>query len=56
MPHDPSLRSLLAAPVIYENEVIGVLAVFTDQIHRFNNDEKRLLAALASLGAVALQN
>ncbi|CAM2902061.1 GAF domain-containing protein [Rariglobus hedericola] len=56
LPRDPSLRSLLAAPVLYENEVIGVLAVFTDHVHRFNNDEKRLLAALASLGAVALQN
>ena len=56
MPRDPALRSLLAAPVLYENEVIGVLAVFTDHVHRFNNDEKRLLAALASLGAVALQN
>ncbi len=56
LPRDPALRSLLAAPVLYENEVIGVLAVFTDHIHRFNNDEKRLLAALASLGAVALQN
>jgi signal transduction histidine kinase len=56
LPRDPALRSMLAAPVLYENEVIGVLAVFTDHIHRFNNDEKRLLAALASLGAVALQN
>ena len=56
LPRDDSLCSVLAAPVLYENEVIGVLAVFTDRIHRFNNDEKRLLAALASLGAVALQN
>ena len=56
LPRDPALRSLLAAPVLYENEVIGVLAVFTASVHRFNNDEKRLLAALASLGAVALQN
>ena len=56
LPRNPSLRSLLAAPVLYENETIGVLAVFTDHVHRFNNDEKRLLAALASLGAVALQN
>ena len=56
LPRDPALRSMLAAPVLYENEVIGVLAVFTDRVHRFNNDEKRLVAALASLGAVALQN
>ena len=56
LPRDDSLRSVLATPMIYENEVLGVLAVFTDHVHRFNNDEKRLLAALASLGAVALQN
>jgi signal transduction histidine kinase len=56
LPRDPALRSVLATPLLYENEVIGVLAVFTDQIHRFNNDEKRLCAALASLAAVALQN
>ncbi len=56
LPRDPSFRTFLAAPMIYENEILGVLAVFTDHVHRFNNDEKRLLAALASLGAVALQN
>lgn len=56
LPRDASLRSLLASPVLYENEVIGAVAVFTDHVHRFNNDEKRLLSALTSLGAVALQN
>ncbi|HEY0946924.1 MAG TPA: GAF domain-containing protein [Opitutaceae bacterium] len=56
LPRDATLRSVLAAPVRYENEILGVLTIFTDQVHRFNNDEKRLLAALASLAAVALQN
>ena len=56
LPHDESLRSLLATPLLYEGEVLGVLAIFTDRVHRFDNDEKRLCAALASLGAVALQN
>lgn len=56
LPRDPALRSVLATPMIYEHEIIGVLAVFTDHVHRFNNDEKRLLSALAGLGAVALQN
>jgi len=56
LPRDPALRSMLAAPMLAGTEVIGVLAVFTDQVHRFNNDEKRLLGALTSLGAVALQN
>ena len=56
LPRHPALRSLLAVPMFWENEAIGVLAVFTDHPHRFNNDEKRLLAAFASLAAVTLQN
>lgn len=56
LPVDGLLRSVLATPLAYEGEVLGVLAVFTDRVHRFDNDEKRLCAALAGLGAVALQN
>lgn len=56
LPSDRTLISVLATPVIFEAEVLGVLAVFTDRVHRFDNDEKRLCAALASLGAVTLQN
>jgi signal transduction histidine kinase len=56
LPPDPALASVLATPMIFEGEVLGVLAVFTERIHRFDNDEKRLSMALASLGAVALQN
>jgi signal transduction histidine kinase len=56
LPHDEHLRSVLATPLAFEGEVLGVLAVFTDRVHRFDNDEKRLCAALAGLGVVALQN
>jgi signal transduction histidine kinase len=56
LPRDPTLRSVLATPMLFEGEVLGVVAVFTDHVHRFDNDEKRLLAALASMGSVALQN
>ena len=56
LPRDDQLRSVLATPLVYEGEVFGVLAVFTDRVHRFDNDEKRLCAVLASLGAVAIQN
>jgi signal transduction histidine kinase len=56
LPQDRTLTSVIATPMMFEGEVLGVLAVFTDRIHRFDNDEKRLCAALASLGAVALQN
>ncbi|MBL9199448.1 MAG: GAF domain-containing protein [Opitutaceae bacterium] len=56
LPSDPALRSVLASPLLFEGEVLGVVAVFTDRVHRFDNDERRFCAALASLGAVALQN
>jgi signal transduction histidine kinase len=56
VPRDPHLRSVLCTPMLIDNEVIGVISVFTDHLHRFNNDEKRLASALAGLGAVALQN
>jgi signal transduction histidine kinase len=56
LPADATLCSVLATPMLFEGEVLGVVAVFTDRTHRFDNDEKRLCAALASLGSVALQN
>lgn len=56
MPRGGELGSVLSTPVVFENDVLGVLAVFTAGTHRFDNDEKRLCAALAGLGAVALQN
>jgi len=56
LPRQPDLRSILAAPLLNESEVIGVIAILTHQVHRYNNDEKRLLNALAGLTAVAVQN
>lgn len=56
LPADRDARSALFTPLIYEGEVLGVLAVFTDRVHRFDDDEKRACASLAGLGTVALQN
>ena len=56
LPPDRSLTSVLAAPLFREGAPSGVLSVFHATSHRFNDDEKRLLAALASFAAVALQN
>ena len=56
LPRGYDLHSMLAAPLLFEGEAIGVLGAFSEQPHRFNNDEKRLLGALASLAAVAIQN
>lgn len=56
LPADRSLTSALAAPLFREGAPAGVLSVFHASPHRFNDDEKRLLAALASFASVALQN
>ena len=56
LPQNSSLTSALAAPLLLDGAASGVLSVFHIAPHRFNDDEKRLLAALASFAAVALQN
>lgn len=50
------LVSLLSTPIIIDQQAIGVLNAYTDQPHRFNNDERQLFTSLASMGAVAIQN
>ncbi|MGF1482823.1 MAG: GAF domain-containing protein [Opitutales bacterium] len=54
--HREGLVSLLASPIIWDNQVIGLLNAYTDRPHRFNNDEKQVFATLASLSAVAIEN
>ena len=49
------LVSMLAAPLIFADKTVGVLAIYTQQRHRFSNDEIRLLTALADLSAVAIE-
>src|ERR1035441_5497746 len=41
LPRDPAIRSVLAAPMLFEGEVLGVLAVFTDRPQLFDDDEIR---------------
>ena len=55
-PLDPVIESVLSTPILLENTVIGVIHIFTDGIHRFTNEEKRLLVVLAGLAAVAIEN
>jgi len=50
------LLSMVCAPIIWERKVIGLLASYSDKVHRVNNDEKRILTTLASFSAVAIQN
>jgi signal transduction histidine kinase len=51
-----SETSLLATPIVFDDEVLGVLLVIQGERHRFSDESKRLLATIASIGASALQN
>ncbi|MBL4575008.1 MAG: GAF domain-containing protein, partial [Opitutaceae bacterium] len=56
IPPDSQIRSVLSTPMIVEGEVLGAINIFTGHIHRFANDERRLLNALATMSAIAVQN
>ena len=49
------LVSMLAVPLIFAEKAIGVLAVYTQQRHRFSNDEVKILGTLGDLSAVAIE-
>jgi signal transduction histidine kinase len=49
------LVSLLSVPLLYRGEATGVLNVYTGEQHRFDNEEIRLLSALAHLSAIAIE-
>lgn len=53
---DKNLHSMLVTPVVYEDKAIGLLSLYVDRKHRFNDDEKLIVRALADLGAIAVQN
>ncbi len=56
IPRESTLVSMLVTPLVLEGESVGALALFTERLHRFTNEEKRLCSALASIALVALQN
>ena len=51
-----NLQTMLVTPLTFEKEVIGALNIYVAERYRFNDDSKRILRALADLGAVAIQN
>lgn len=48
------LVSLLSVPLLYEGKPLGVLSVYTSQLHRFSNEEIRLLTLMGGLAGVAI--
>ncbi len=47
--------SLLSVPLVFGNESVGVINVYTREPHRFSNEEIQLLQTLADLSAVAIE-
>ncbi len=49
------LVSLLSVPLVYQADPIGVLSVYTSELHAFSNEEVRTLSMLAELSAIAIE-
>ena len=49
------LVSLLSVPLLFAEQAIGTLSVYTGQTYSFSNEEIRTLSALAELSAVAIE-
>jgi signal transduction histidine kinase len=49
------LVSLLSVPLVFTDQVIGVLSVYTNQPYTFSNEEVRTLTAFAQLSALAIE-
>jgi GAF domain-containing protein len=50
------IASILIVPITFNNEFIGILAVFTDQPRDFDNDEIEFIKALADEAAMAIND
>ncbi len=48
--------SMLASPIVFGNEIIGVIIAYTKRPHRFNNEERKVFQTLAEIGALTIQN
>lgn len=48
------LVSLLSVPLVFNEQIIGTLSVYTGEPHQFSNEEVTILSALAELSALAI--
>ncbi|MCX6896134.1 MAG: GAF domain-containing protein [Verrucomicrobia bacterium] len=55
MARKEGLVSLLSVPLIFGGQAIGTLSVYTDRPYHFSNEEVKILSALASLSAIAIE-
>jgi GAF domain-containing protein len=50
------ITSILSAPMMLREEIIGVIRVYTAEPYRFTMDDIYFVGAVANLGAIALEN
>lgn len=53
---DPRVKSQLTAPLLYQDKVIGVLSLESEQTEAFDEDTQNTLQALAELAVIAIRN
>jgi signal transduction protein with GAF and PtsI domain len=51
-----NLCSLLSVPLIFKDNVTGVLNCYTARAHRFNKDEINILKSIANQSAIVIEN
>jgi signal transduction protein with GAF and PtsI domain len=50
------IKSVFAVPLLVQKKATGVLRVYSESIHKFNDQEIKYLEAVANLSAIALDN
>jgi GAF domain-containing protein len=50
------LASLLSVPMMIKDRVIGVVNSYTSELHRFTEEEIKVLQAVANQAAIAIEN
>lgn len=50
------IASVLVLPLTVEKKVIGILRVYTEDVHEFNDRDIKFLEAVANLSAIAIDN
>ncbi|UCH11438.1 MAG: GAF domain-containing protein [Fidelibacterota bacterium] len=50
------IQALLSIPMIFKDEIIGVLRLYDDKIRQFSEEDVEFVTALAEQGGVAIKN
>ncbi|HET6461234.1 MAG TPA: GAF domain-containing protein [Syntrophales bacterium] len=50
------IKSVFVVPLLVQKKAIGVLRVYSESIHKFNDEDIKYLEAVGNLSAIALDN